>query len=225
VTSQQWLQLASTIVTLVTALIWPAALVACVLIFRRPLVAFLENLGEFSLKAGGVEASAKRGQIAAAAVAAEANRGQDQDDAGGDGPQDARDIAEVLPGRRAQRRIEGARALWVDDRPQNNRYERQALEALGIRIDLSTSTESALEMAAEVPYRLIISDMNRPPDHRAGYTFLEALSKRRVRTPVVFYTGSASAADVAEARARGAVGQTASPRELVAIVTEILSRD
>ena len=40
--------------------------------------------------------------------------------------------------------------------------------------------------------------------------------------PVVLYTGSARAAEVAEARARGAVGQTASPRKLIALVTEVL---
>ena len=87
------------------------------------------------------------------------------------------------------RKIEGSRAPWVDDRPQNNRYERQALEALGIRIDLSTSTDSALEMAAEAPYRLIISDMDRPPDPNAGYTLLDALGRKHMNIPVVLYTG------------------------------------
>jgi len=42
---------------------------------------------------------------------------------------------------------------------------------------------------------------------------------------VVFYTGSASKADVVEARKRGAVDLTASPRDLVAIVTEVLGQD
>jgi CheY-like chemotaxis protein len=227
VTAQQWLQLASTLVTLVTGLIWPVVLVACILIFRRPLGAFLENLSELSLKAAGVEASAKRGQVTAAAAvaAAEASRELERGAEGGSAQPELGAIAEVLPGRRAQRKIDGSRVLWVDDRPQNNRYERQALEALGIRIDLSTETDSALEMAAEVPYRLIISDMSRPGDPRAGYTLLDALGRRGAHIPVVFYTGSASAAYVAEARARGAVGQTASPRELLAIVTEVLGGD
>ena len=222
-TAQQWLQLASTLVTLVTGLIWPVVLVACILIFRRPLGAFIENLSELSLKAAGVEASAKRGQVTAAAAvaAAEASRAE-RGTEGGSAQPELGDIAEVLPGRRAQRKMDGSRVLWVDDQPQNNRYERQALEALGIRIDLSTETGSALEMAEEVPYRLIISDIRRPGDPLAGYTLLDALSRRGKRIPVVFYAGSASHAHVAEARARGAVGQTASPRELVAIVTEVL---
>jgi CheY-like chemotaxis protein len=226
-TSQQWLQLASTLVTLVTGLVWPAALVVCIFVFRQPIGEFLSNLSELSLKAAGVEASAKRGQVTAAAAVAAAEASKDfergAEDAGA--RPDVGDIAEVLPGRRAMRRIEGSRVLWVDDRPQSNRYERQALEALGIRIDLSTSTDSAVEMAAEVPYRLIISDMSRPPDTHAGYTLLDALSRRSAHIPVVLYTGSARPADVAEARTRGAAGQTASPRELIAIVTEILGGD
>jgi DNA-binding NtrC family response regulator len=79
-------------------------------------------------------------------------------------------------------------------------------------------------MAAANSYRLIISDMSRPPDQRAGYTLLDALPKSGVRTPVVFYTGSQTAAQAAEARAHGAVGSTASARELIAIVTSILNR-
>jgi CheY-like chemotaxis protein len=222
-TAQQWLQLTS---TLVNGLAWPAALVICLLVFRRPLRRFLGDLSEFSFKTAGLEASAKRGQVAVAAVAAaEASRGTMDGDAGPGAQPNLEDIEKVLPGKWAQRRIEGARVLWVDDHPQNNRYERQALEALGIRIDLSTSTETALELAEEVPYRLIISDMGRPHDPQAGFTLLAALKRQHDEVPVVFYTGSASKADVAEARKRGAVDRTASPRELVAIVTEVLGRD
>jgi CheY-like chemotaxis protein len=221
-TAQQWLQLASTLVTLIGTLIWPAALLVCIVIFRRQIAAFLENLAEVNVKTPIGEASAKRGNAAAAAAvgAAEAKREHVTD--GQEAPADARDIAEVLPDRRAQRRIAGSRVLWVDDHPRNNRYERQALEALGVLIDLSTSTDAALEMAAETPYALIISDMSRPPDSRAGYTLLDSLSFKRLRTPVVFYTGSQTKIQAAEALAHGAAGSTSSPRELISIVTRIL---
>jgi CheY-like chemotaxis protein len=213
-TAQQWLQL-------IGDLVWPVVVVLCVLIFRRPMVALLENASELRLKAAGIEASVKREVAAAAAVtAAELTRKGTAD--GGFSVDDVRNIALVLPGLQVQRRIEGARVLWVDDHPRNNRFEREALEALGIRVDISTSTESGLAATAANPYRLIISDMSRPPDHRAGYTLLDALAKSGVRTPVVFYTGSQTAAQAAEARAHGAVGSTASARELIAIVTSIL---
>ncbi|MFL6354136.1 MAG: hypothetical protein ACJ74Z_20105, partial [Bryobacteraceae bacterium] len=36
--------------------------------------------------------------------------------------------------------------LWVDDRPDNNVYERRAFEPLGITFTLATSTDQALEL-------------------------------------------------------------------------------
>ena len=38
--------------------------------------------------------------------------------------------------------------LWVDDRPENNTYERQAFEAMGIRFTLALSTNDAFERLA-----------------------------------------------------------------------------
>jgi CheY-like chemotaxis protein len=63
--------------------------------------------------------------------------------------------------------------LWVDDFPNNNIYERQALEALGVNFVLATSTEEALKKISRQRFDAIISDMGRPPDSRAGYTLLD----------------------------------------------------
>ncbi len=222
-TTDQVLSLANNIVQLVGVLIWPAVVLLFLVFFRRPIGAFLSGLGELSFKAGGVEATAKRGQAVAAAALGAATVARE---AGSDGEQngvwDVREIADALPGPRAQRRLQGSRVLWVDDHPGNNRFERQALEALNIQVDATTSTESALEMLPGPPYDLIISDMSRPPDPRAGYTLLDALANKGSRTPVVFYTGHQTSEQAAQARSRGAAGSTDSPQELVAIVTRIL---
>ncbi len=78
-------------------------------------------------------------------------------------------VAEVVtPG--VVRRTSKSNILWVDDRPSNNIYERQALEALGISFTLAKSTEEALEKISKQSFDAIISDMGRPPDSRAGYT-------------------------------------------------------
>jgi CheY-like chemotaxis protein len=214
--------LVSAIAQLVGVLIWPAVLLFFLVRFRSSLADFLGNLGEFSFKAPGVEASAKRQQEAAAALgAAIATR------APGDGAQGAvaepRDVAAALPSPRTQRRLQGARILWVDDRPDNNRFERQTLEALGIDIDLSTSTEDALEKVRRRSYDLIISDMGRPPDARAGYTLLDQLRRSGNQTPFVIYAGSRASEHVAEARAHGAIGATNMPQELVTMVTNVLT--
>ena len=214
--------LVSSIAQLVGVLIWPAVLLFFLVRFRGSLADFLNNLGEFSFKAPGVEASAKRQQEAAAALgAAIATRAQ------GDAAQGAvaepRDVAAALPSPRTQRRLQGARILWVDDRPNNNRFERQALEALGIDIDVSTSTEDALEKVRRRSYDLIISDMGRPPDARAGYTLLDQLRRTGNQTPFVIYAGSRAPEHVAEARAHGAIGSTNMPQELITMVTNVLA--
>jgi hypothetical protein len=62
-------------------------------------------------------------------------------------------------------------------RPDNNRYERQGLEALGVRFALSTSTDDALNQLRYQTFDLIISDKGRPPDPQAGYTLCQRQSK------------------------------------------------
>ena len=221
--SNQVTSLVNAIAQLLGVLIWPAVLIFFLIRFRTALADFFANLGEFSLRAPGLEATAKRRQVEAAAalgaaIAARASTDDTQATA-----VDPRDVAAALPTPRAQRRLQGSRILWVDDRPDNNRFERQALEAYGISIDLSTSTEDALEKIRQRSYDLIISDMGRPPDARAGYTLLDQLRKTGDKTPYVIYAGSRAPEHVQEARQHGAIGSTNSPQELVAIVTKALS--
>ena len=51
--------------------------------------------------------------------------------------------------------------LWVDDNPDNNRYERKAMEAVGIRFLLSETTTDALEKLSGQTFAAVISDMGR----------------------------------------------------------------
>lgn len=221
--STQVIQLISAISGLLAVLVWPAVVLFFLVRFRRGLTDFFGNLGELSLKAPGMEATAKRQQAEAAAAlgAAIATRGP-QDGTAGRVP-DPGKVVDLLPGPRAQRHLQGARVLWVDDRPSNNYFEMQALEALGIQIDLSTSTEEALEKIRQRHYDLIISDMGRPPDSRAGYTLLDELRGTGDKTPFVIYASSRDPEHVREARQHGAIGCTNSPQELITLVTKALT--
>ena len=80
--------------------------------------------------------------------------------------------------------------LWVDDRPENNTYERQAFEAKGIRFTLAPSTEEAFEKLAQNRYAAIISDMERRERYREGYVLLDKLRQQGDQTPLFFYTSS-----------------------------------
>ncbi|SEQ84642.1 hypothetical protein SAMN05216522_107119 [Rosenbergiella nectarea] len=65
------------------------------------------------------------------------------------------------------------RILWVDDRPGNNVYERQAFEAQGIEFALALSTDGALELLKTNKFSAIISDMGRKEGAQEGYVLLE----------------------------------------------------
>jgi CheY-like chemotaxis protein len=110
------------------------------------------------------------------------------------------------------------RILWVDDKPNNNIYERRSMEAYHIDFDLAVSTREALAKIELNKFDAIISDMNRVPDRRAGYTLLGALRGRENRTPFFIYAGADAKRRRNAALARGADGSTNDPAELIADV-------
>ena len=222
-------KLLDSLTKLVAALAWPALILFVLLRFGPSLREFFASLGEFTLKGGGLEASAKRKQAEAtaaltAATAAKPGLPQTPEVAA----TEARAAANVVADFSAPRLLRKAGrtvVLWVDDRPENQTYERQALEALGMRIVQVTDTDSALRTVEKQKIDVIISDMSRPPDDRAGYTLLDALRQRGNQTPFIIYSGSGSVEHRQEARARGAFGSTNRVTELYEYVLSTLARD
>lgn len=205
-------------VNLIAALTWPAVLLILVVTFLRPIKQLLER-DEVDVKApGGFAISAKNRQAAASALV----KASEKEAAASIAPDDADTQIEVAASGVEQLR-RAPRVLWVDDQPSNNRYERSMLQALGIFVDLSTSTGDALaKVAARRGYDVIITDMGRPPDERAGYTLLAELRGMGVATPLVIYASSRDPAHYDEAVRRGAEGCTNRPDELVDLVTNAL---
>ncbi len=217
-------QLLKAISGLVGVVVWPALILFLLVRFRSSFTDFIGNLGEFNLKAPGLEATARRQQFEAAAalgaavVAHGTERGADSDPGAIAGT-----VADALPDPRLQRRLIGSLVLWVDDRPDNNFYERRALEALGVRFVLAAATEEALQLIRLQSFDLIISDMGRPGDARAGYTLLDRLRELGDLTPYLIYAGSRAPEHVREAREHGALMCTNSPQELVEMATSIVA--
>jgi CheY-like chemotaxis protein len=114
--------------------------------------------------------------------------------------------------------------LWVDDRPNNNIYERQTFEALGFTFVLALSTDEALEKLTDAKFGAIISDMGRREGPREGYRLLEAVRGFDDTTPYFIYAGSRAPEHIREAVARGAQGCTNRPNELIDIVVSALER-
>jgi len=113
--------------------------------------------------------------------------------------------------------------LWVDDRPENNQGLRQLIAAkMNADFELCKNTDEALDKPAD-SYSLIISDMSRPGDRRAGINLLRELRRKSVRTPYLIYAGRVDVGLEAEARRLGADGITASPIQLIEMVEKALT--
>ncbi len=112
--------------------------------------------------------------------------------------------------------------LWVDDRPANNTYERQAFESTGIDFTLALSTSDALEIMSTKRFGAIISDMGRVEGPREGYVLLEAIRVRGDKTPFFIYAGSNAPRHKREAKERGAQGTTNNAQELYAMIISAL---
>jgi CheY-like chemotaxis protein len=224
----EFTKLTDALTKLLGVLVWPALLAFVLVRFGPALKEFFSSLGEFTFKGGGFEATAKRKQAeAAAALVAASVARSDANTTPESAARDAKEAAAVVAesvNARVIRRASEATALWVDDRPSNNIFERQSLEALGVSFVLATSTEEALDRLAKQKFDVIISDMGRPPDPRAGYTLLEKLRASGNQTPFVIYAGSNAPEHKAEARSRGALGSTNRASELFAYVLAALSR-
>jgi CheY-like chemotaxis protein len=114
--------------------------------------------------------------------------------------------------------------LWVDDRPENNTYERQAFEKAGFRFTLALSTDEAYDRVSQSSYAAIISDMGRREGPREGYVLLDQLRKEGNRTPLFFYASSNSAEHRRETREHGGQGCTNNAQELFQMVTQAVGR-
>ena len=108
------------------------------------------------------------------------------------GPDVARIVSAVQKGVRRSDSLDSwlNHVLWVDDRPENNSYERQAFEAIGLRFTLALSTDEAFDRLDHQKFIAIISDMGRKEGPREGYVLLDRLRAAGECTPLFFYAAS-----------------------------------
>jgi CheY-like chemotaxis protein len=115
------------------------------------------------------------------------------------------------------------RILWVDDRPENNVFERRAFESQGFEFRIALSTEEAMEDLYSNKYAAIISDMGRKEGQQEGYVLLEKLRKTGDKTPFFIYAGSNAPEHKRMALDKGAQGCTNRAQELYEMVMNKIS--
>ncbi|MFL5727031.1 MAG: hypothetical protein ACJ77F_11900 [Chloroflexota bacterium] len=118
-------------------------------------------------------------------------------------------------------------AVWVDDNPDYNTRERQAIRNLwrNVQFELLRSTDEALTVLRKEPNRFSfgITDMSRPGDRRAGLTLIQKMREAGIDIPMIVYAASASPERELEAKNAGAKGMTNSPNRLIQLVGEVMS--
>lgn len=112
--------------------------------------------------------------------------------------------------------------LWVDDRPENNVYERNTLEKYGLVFTLALSTQQALRYMEYNQFALVISDMGRKEGKQEGYVLLYEIRKKDKKIPFIIYAGSKKKEHINETLKRGGQGCTNSPSELIDLVIKNL---
>lgn len=209
--TEQWVSLLTAVAALVSSVAWP--LIVAILVWKvvPGLLKEVRTGRGMTIKGMGFEATFA--QVTRAVNSAEQARTGES--AAASPTAVAETMGRLVPDQDALDRLDGARVLWVDDHPENNQYERRALEALGIQVYEAKSTADALDLLARRPFDVVISDMGRGMDQRAGYTLLGELRKTDPRTPFLIYAGQDADTHREEALARGAQGSTSSPKTLV----------
>lgn len=120
--------------------------------------------------------------------------------------------------------LAGKTILWVDDHPENNRLGVRALTRLRLHVESAISTDDALLHLDSYPdVDLIISDMGRGENMRAGYELLDEVRQRGIEVPFVIFAGSDSPELRKAATDRGAQLSTNDVGELLNFITETLS--
>lgn len=209
-----------------TGLVW-FALVAFVVWKLLPTIRTIVASRGFTIKAGGAEISVQqasdtlahgvddlREQLSALKAQVEAGAGAQPAGAA------ASPIAAGVPQLR--------RVLWIDDHPENNVYEIQALHRKDVAVDQVTSTADGLNavLHATLPYDVVITDIGRKENGedrpQAGLEFIQRMRQADPKTPIFVYASAAAVGRLsAQITAAGASGATSSATELLEMLGRV----
>jgi CheY-like chemotaxis protein len=118
--------------------------------------------------------------------------------------------------------LDGARLLWIDDKPDGNAGEIKLLRRLGITVDTAVTSEDARQMLSKFHYDVIISDLDREGRSNEGRTFLESLIGTRLFRYTIFYVGHV---DEEKPIPKGAFNITNQPDKLLHLIMDALERE
>jgi CheY-like chemotaxis protein len=117
--------------------------------------------------------------------------------------------------------LRGGKILWVDDHPGGNAPLVELFRSCGIEVELALSTEEADLLFRRRSYDILISDVARGGNPRAGFDMLRLLEQFGMRVPVLIYTGHF---DPEQGLDRRVFAATTDPIDLVHYVIDLMER-
>ena len=133
-------------------------------------------------------------------------------------------ISEIVNERRAKYGS-APQGLWVDDNPDNNINERTALENAGLHFKLALSTSEAKVALKSGKFDVIISDLDREGEPRAGYVLLKYIKNEMKESPPFIIYSSSKDFSRTEAQGYGAfVGETTGLYDLFVLIAQALKK-
>jgi len=218
-------------ISFLQTIIWPMTVLLIAFYLRIPIKRFIGEIIEVSLRAGPIETTAKSKQaievatsLAAASAHLDDSNTATTQDLAIETPRDIARLVDQTVTPQSAQNLSGILILWVDDKPLNNTYIRNAMEILGIRFAICTSTEDAVEEMKRSTFDAIISDMGRPDDERAGYTLLAEMQKLTFKMPYIIYArGANRPMHQEEARVKGAYASVSGPQSLYKTVVTLFN--
>lgn len=126
-------------------------------------------------------------------------------------------IQTTIPNLEPTNTIKNKHILWVDDNPRNNSYLVASLQEKGHIVDFALSTDEAIAKFTSQSYDIVISDMGRPGDGKAGITLAKQISALDPETPFYIFCGAWAARNFhEEALKNGVTDITSSGTTLLA---------
>jgi len=202
----------SKLITAISSLAWPVIFGLLLYKFHNPIKALIESARgrKFTIKVAGNELTMEEAS-------------EQQRKIVSDVQSRLAEIEKQLEGNKAisfnmdaQVVQRSKRILWVDNRPKNNSYLVASLQEKGHIVDIALSTEEGISKFEVNPYDIVISDMGRPEDDKAGITLAKAIQSIRSGVPYFIFCGGWAARNLRkEALAAGVTDITSSGTTLL----------
>jgi len=241
--ADQWIKLMQIVFPFFQALIIPLTIYLVFRYFGPSIKKFIENSSKVSGKISptGIEFSTEQletttGQVSASLTAASISKEAISLDVNSSSASDnTQRSPKILSSNRVleigyvvgqalnpqvTKQLTNTSILWIEDVYEDNSFEKNAIETLGIQLVTCKSIEEALGKVQLNKYDIILSSINLTYNRQKLYNVLEKLSELHIHSYVIIYASLNNLEDNVEVIGKGAFGSTNDPLELFQLIVK-----